>query len=74
MPGPEDAAVNDILHDGKAGGRLEDAAQIVLADEEPACDLIQGSGAQPGCPGYSPGWAPPAESPCCGWPRRRWRR
>lgn len=40
----EDAAVDDILHHGKACGRLENTAQVVLADEKLARDLIQGEG------------------------------
>ena len=44
LPGVEDPAVDDVLHDGKAGGRLEDAAQVVLADVELAGDLVQGEG------------------------------
>ena len=41
LPGHKHPAVDDILHHGEAGGRLEDAAQIVLADEEFSGDLIQ---------------------------------
>lgn len=37
----QDAAVDDILHDGETGGRLEDAAQVVLANEKFPCNLIQ---------------------------------
>ena len=35
---------NDILHDGKARSRFEDAAEVVFADEKLARDLIQGEG------------------------------
>ena len=41
LAGPEDPAIDDIFHDGEAGGRLEDAAQVVLADIKAAGDLIQ---------------------------------
>ena len=44
LSGPENAAVNDILHDGKSGGRFEDAAKVVLTDEELTGDLIQCKG------------------------------
>lgn len=42
LASPQDPAVDDVLHDGEAGGRLEDAAQIVLADIELIGDLVQG--------------------------------
>ena len=44
LPGPQHPAVDDILHDGKAGGRLENAAEVVFADIELAGDLVQGEG------------------------------
>ena len=34
LTGPEYPAVDDIFHDGEAGCRLENAAQIVFADKE----------------------------------------
>ena len=41
LPRPENPAVNDIFHHGKAGGSLENAAQIVLADIKMAGNPVQ---------------------------------
>ena len=35
----QDAAVNDVFHHGKTGGRFEDAAEVMLAEVELAGDL-----------------------------------
>ena len=42
LTGPQNPAVDNVLHYGEAGGRFEDAAQIVLADIELVGDLVQG--------------------------------